>query len=215
MLKKSFILIGLIFTASLSQAQIKPRFFEFGPKAGINVTGLATLDTISFNKKIAFNYQAGVFTRFNMGKFSLQPEFIYQTKGGATTIENISSKYAYKYLSTPVLVGVTPLKGIYLETGMEYSWTLNQKSKKGQANIYGPDVKNDKSWIVGARINMLDAFSLFSLNLRYTHGLTNQMPDSKQKITPLDFRNRSAQVSVTYTFSEYWRWKRKYGVKKK
>jgi len=98
---------------------------------------------------------------------------------------------------------------------MEYSWSLNQKSKKGQTNIYGPDVKNDKSWIIGTRINMLDAFSLFSLNLRYTQGLTNQMPDSKYKVTPLDFRNRAVQVSVTYTFSEYWRWQRKYGVKKK
>ncbi len=215
MSKKSFILIGLIFIATLSQAQIKPRFFEFGPKAGINVTGLATLDTISFDKKIAFNYQAGVFTRFNVGKFSLQPEFIFQTKGGATTADNISSKYAYKYLSTPVLLGFTPLKGIYLESGMEYSWSLNTKSQKGTANIYGPDVKNDKSWVAGARINMLDAFSLFSLNLRYTHGLKNQMPDSKNKVTPLDFRNRAVQVSITYTFSEYWKWKRKYGVKKK
>jgi hypothetical protein len=60
----------------------------------------------------------------------------------------------------------------------------------------------------------LDMFSLFSLNIRYTHGLQN-VSTSKYLTTPLDFRNRSVQVSATYTFSEYYIWKRKYGVKKK
>jgi Outer membrane protein beta-barrel domain len=202
----------LLLSPLFSWAQYKPKFFEIGPKIGLNLGGMATLDTVTYKKKIAANYQAGIFTRFNVGKFSLQPEFIYQSKGATFTKPN-SAKYAYKYLSTPILLGFTPAKGIYLETGAELSWSLNQGYKPQGLTVFGPDAATDKSWVIGARINMLDMLSLVSINLRYTHGLTDQ---SNLKIgnTPVDFRNRTFQLSATYAFSEYWTWKRKYGVKK-
>jgi hypothetical protein len=193
--------------------QIKPRLFEFGPKAGVLVNGIATLDTVTFKKKISVGYQGGIFTRFNFGPLSLQPELVYQLKGASTT-SPAQAKYSYKYISTPIIVGITPIKGIYLEAGYEPSWALNKGYKKDGLTIYGPDIATDKSLIVGTRINMLDMFSLFSLNIRYTHGLQN-VSTSKYLTTPLDFRNRSVQVSATYTFSEYYLWKKKYGVKKK
>lgn len=74
--------------------------------------------------------------------------------------------------------------------------------------------KNDMGVVVGTRINMLDAVSMFSLNFRYTHGLTNVTNRLSDK-TPLDFRNRTFEVSVTYNFSEYYKWQRKYALKKK
>ena len=193
--------------------QYKPKVFEFGPKIGLNVNGIATLDTITFKKKLSLLYQAGVFTRFNFGKVSLQPEFIYQVKG-ATFTSPANAKYNFKYLSTPILLGFTPFKGIYFETGPEFSWALNSGKQKGNLTIYGPDAPTDNSWVIGTRINMLDMFSLMSLNIRYTQGLNNVMPETKSGITPVDFRNRSIQVSVTYAFSEYYRWKRKLDLKK-
>lgn len=196
-----------------AMAQIKPRLFEFGPKAGLNVSGISNLDTITFDKKLSISFQAGAFARFNVGAFSLQPELIYSVKG-ATIKEPSNVKYTYKYISAPILLAYTPLKGIYLESGFEFSRALNHKTKVGNAEIYGPTALFDKSWIAGVRFNMLDAFSLFSINLRYTHGLTNAMPNTKFQVTPIDIRNRAVQLSATYTFSEYWRWKKKYGVKK-
>ena len=212
--KMKFIKICLfVLITSTAFGQFKPRLFEFGPKAGINVGSIATLDTITDKKKPSFAYQGGIFTRFNVGKFSLQPEFIYQLKG-ATFTKPTSAKYSYKYFSTPILLGFTPFKGIYFETGPEYSWALNQGYKKEGLTIYGPDKATDKAWVVGTRINMLDMFSLASLNIRYTHGLTN-VSTSKHLTTPLDFRNRTIQLTFSYTFSEYWLWKRKYDSKKK
>ena len=193
--------------------QIKPRLFEFGPKAGLMVNGIANLDTITFKKKLSLGYQGGIFTRFNFGPLSFQPELIYQVKGGNTSKPS-QAKYSYKYISTPLIVGITPIKGIYFEAGYEPSWAINKGYKKDGLTIYGPDVATDKSLILGTRINMLDMFSLFSLNIRYTHGLQN-VSTSKYLLTPLDFRNRSVQVSVTYTFSEYYLWNKKYGAKKK
>jgi hypothetical protein len=194
-------------------AQYKPKFFEIGPKIGLNIAGIGTLDTVTYKKKISANYQAGIFTRFNAGKFSLQPEFIYQNKG-ATFSKGKTGKFAYKYLSTPILLGFTPMKGVYLETGAELSWALNKGYKPQGLTVYGPDVATDKSWVIGARINMLDMLSLVSINVRYTHGLTDQ---SNEKVgnTPVDFRNRTFQLSATYAFSEYYLWKRKHDVKKR
>jgi Outer membrane protein beta-barrel domain len=203
----------IILSPLFVMAQYKPKFFEIGPKVGFNVSGLGTLDTISFKKKISANYQIGIFTRLNVGKFSLQPEFIYQGKG-ASISKPIQGKFSYKYLSTPILFGFTPIKGVYFETGPEFSWALNKNYKPQGLTVYGPNVSTDKSWIVGARVNMLDMLSLVSINVRYTHGLTNQSI-SKIGNTPVDFRNRTFQLSATYAFSEYYLWKRKHDAKKK
>jgi hypothetical protein len=205
----TFLLFGLSFVCT---AQITPRLFEFGPKLGVQITGLANLDTTTLEKKVAFGYQGGIFTRFNYKKFSIQPEFIYQVKGG--TVEEPQAKYSYKYFSTPVLLGYAPVKGIYFETGPELSWAVNKDFKPEALTVYGPNVARDMGWVIGTRINMLDLFSLASLNIRYTHGFDNQTT-AKKGNTPLDLRNRSVQVSFSYTFSEYYLWKKKYGVKKR
>jgi Outer membrane protein beta-barrel domain len=227
------ILFTIIFSPSF--AQFKPKTFEFGPKIGLNVTTVVNFDPSKLTNKLALNYQGGVFARYNNGKFSIQPELIYQTKGatyktdfnktdvnitsGVSTVvsKTVSGKDAYKYVSVPVLFGFSPLKNIYLETGPEFSWALNKGKKVTDKTIFGPDKATDKGWIIGTRINMLDALSLFSLNIRYTQGLTN-VSNTLSKVdglTPLILKNRALQVSVTYTFSEYYSWKKKYGIKKK
>ena len=210
---KSLLVILLISPVTLL-AQYKPKFFEIGPKIGLNLAGVGTLDTITFKKKISANYQVGLFTRFNAGRFYLQPELIYQNKG-ATFSQGTTGKFAYKYVSTPIILAFTPAKGIFLETGTELSWAVNQNYKREGLTVYGPNAATDKSWIVGARVNMLDGLSLLSINLRYTHGLTNQQSTLKVGNTPVDFRNRSFQLSATYAFSEYYLWKRKHEPKKK
>lgn len=205
-MKKTLVLIFISLT-TLSYGQLKPRLFEYGPKLGLNVTTISIPNNpTAIDPKLAINYQGGIFTRFNYGKFSLQPEVVYQQKGA--TFKSPSEKHTYRYLSTPVLLGYTPLKGIYIEAGPEYSWALNAGYKKDGTSIYGPDRDTDVSMVVGARVNMLDMFSLFSLNLRYAHGLQNTTK-RMSNTTPLDFRTRTFQVSVTYTFSEYYRWYKK------
>lgn len=211
--KTKILIVLIIFIPQLILAQYKPKVFEFGPKVGLNLTGINNADTVTFSKKPSFNYQVGVFTRLNLGKFNIQPEFIYQRKG-TTITKPFQAKYNYQYLSTPILIGVTPFKGLFLETGPEFSWSLNKGYKKAGATIYGPDAAVDKSWIVGARINLLDMFSLFSVNIRYTHGLTDQSNVAWLK-TPLVFTNRTFQLSASYTFSEFYQWKRKHDGKRK
>ncbi len=196
--------------------QITPRLFEFGPKVGVHLSNVSPVDTFTYDQSMKMGLQGGIFTRFNFGKLSIQPEFIYQAKG--TKLKKpIVGTHTYRYFSTPVLVGYAVLDGIYLEAGYERNWALNKYNPTRQnvnSSDFGPGKGADQSLIFGTRINLLDAFSLFSVNIRYVHGLDN-VSNFQSNNVPLEFKNRSIQVSATYTFSEQYLWNKKYGPKKK
>lgn len=195
-------------------AQIEPRLFEFGPTAGVNLSNVMPNDTFTYSQRPSFGLKGGIFTRFNYGKLSLQPEFIYQAKG-TTFRKPIAGNHTYRYFSTPILLGYTPVKHVYLEAGYERSWALNQlKEVLSTTRVFGPSKLQDQSLIVGARVNLLDMFSLFSVSMRYVHGLNNVTTLQSNNL-PLDFRNRSFQISASYTFSEQYLWNKKFGPKKK
>ncbi len=207
------ILVLFLFTLP-AMAQIEPRLFEFGPKAGVNLSTISPADTITYSMSPSFGLQGGIFTRLNIGKFSLQPEFIYQAKG-TNMKKPISAKNTYRYFSTPVLLGYSPIKHLYIEAGYERSWALNRMTQIPTLNKpYGPGKAHDESIIVGARFNLLDMFSLFSINLRYVHGLRNVSELKTSTQLPMEFSNRSFQISASYTFSEQYLWNKKFGVKK-
>lgn len=200
--------LGLLFSG-LAHGQITPTFFQYGPKIGVQMTKVQIIDNpTEITSQNRFKLQGGLFTRFNVGRFSLQPEFLYDQKGGRFTTP--AETHNYSYLTTPVLLGYMPIKGLYLEAGPEFSWALNAGKSNLTTSTYGPDRNRDMGVTVGTRINMLDGFSLLSLNIRYTQGLENTTMRFSNT-TPLDFRNRALQVSVTYTFSEYYKWWRKQG----
>ncbi len=208
---KSIFLFTLI--VGVANAQMKQSTFVFGPKVGVQANKLNLVKAADATEaKLNMQYQGGIFTRLNLGIFSLQPEFVYQIKGG--TLTEPSEKHTYRYISTPVLLGISPFKGFHLVAGPEYSWAINQGWKKEGITQFGPDLKNDKALVMGARIDLLDAFSMFSVNLRYVHGLQNTTARTVDS-SPADYRTRSFQISATYNFSEYYKWYRKYGLKKK
>lgn len=210
-LTKLFILLAL---PALTFGQMKQSTFVFGPKVGLQMTKVKILDNpTTIDSKNRFDFNAGVFTRFNLGKFSIQPEAMYQEKGGNFS-GNGTEQQSYRYLSTPVIFGYRAAKGINLEIGPEYSWALNAGSADEDRNVYEPDNNKDFALVVGTRIDMLDALSMFSVNIRYVHGFTN-VTSRLSDTTPLDFRNRTVQLSISYNFSEYYKWWKKYGIKKK
>lgn len=212
-MKYKLLIWSLLLSLPLS-AQMKQSTFVAGPKVGLQTARLRFVSENPQNtdEKLALYYQGGIFTRVNMGKFSIQPEFIYTQKGG--NFETPEQKHTYRYLATPVLFGYSPAKGINLEIGPEFAWALNQGWKKEGIAQFGPDVLNETSIVVGTRIDMLDMFSMVSMNIRYTYGLSNTTM-SEFEGTPLDIRNRTIQVSLTYNLSEYYKWWKKYGIKKK
>lgn len=210
-MKYKLLLISLLIS-QIGTAQMEQGTFVFGPRVGLQANKINLGDnpqkTVS---KLSMQYHAGIFTRLNMGKFSLQPEAVFQIKG--STLKTPDSKNTYRYLSTPILLGVSPMKGLVLEAGPEFSWALNQGWKKEGVQQFGPDAKRDKALVLGARIDMLDMLSMFSVNLRYVQGLDNVTTTTFEN-KPLEYKNRTFQLSITYNFSEYYKWWKKYGLKK-
>ena len=197
-----------------ANAQMKQSTFVFGPKVGINPSHIKIIDNPSATTTsgLALRPQVGIFTRLNFGRLTFQPEGIFQIKGG--NLKSPNEKHAYHYISTPILAGFSPFQGFHIETGPEYSWALNKDYKKNSVLQFGPNKATEKAWVGGIRLDMLDAFSMFSINLRYTHGLENVITKAYDDKTNFDFRTRTYQLSVTYNFSEYYKWYKKYGVKK-
>ena len=200
----------LTFISSVALAQTKQPLFDYGPKVALNLAKTSILNNpTTFTTHNKFDLGGGFFGRINFTpRMSLQAEAFYEAKGGA--FKTTAQRNKYKYVSFPLLIAYSPIKNVFFEAGGQYSLALNQGYENTTRSIYGPGQMQDVAGIVGVRINMLDAMSLFSINLRYTHGLMN-VADQKFGGSPLDFRSRSFQFALTYNFSDYYRWYRKYG----
>jgi hypothetical protein len=212
LMKQSVLLFALLLSFA-TEAQMKQSTFVFGPKVGLQTNRLSIIDNPTNRKsKLNIQYNVGAFGRLNLGKVSFQTEAFYETRGGNLTDQN--QKFTHRNLSVPVLAGVSPFKGLFLEAGPQFSWALNKGWKKEGIEQYGPDIANDHALVAGARIDLLDMFSMFSINLRYVYGLQNTNTRIVHEGSPLDLRTRTFQVSATYNFSEYYKWWRKYNIKK-
>lgn len=217
-MKKYFISL-FILTSLASQAQTPT--VQYGPKIGANLAYVDLIENpLAVRSTMKLNSNGGLFLRINAKKFSIQPEAYFsgnsfRVKSDLAIFSDATTKdtrFAYQYISAPLILGYEVVKGVHLQAGPQYSWALNS------GKSYGPNKNNDLGIVLGARIDMLDAMSLFSLNFRYIYGLTDQTDRTysfEGKTLPYDFRNRTVQVSISYNVSDYYRWWKKYGVKKK
>jgi Outer membrane protein beta-barrel domain len=213
-------LVAILFLLSQVGFAQNPKT-QYGLKIGANLAYVNLIENpFAVTSRMKINGGAGAFYRINVKKVSIQPEVYYQ---GLT--HNLKSDLAffsdetikeqrqvYQYISVPVLFGYEVVKGVHLVAGPQYSWTLNAGTG------FRPNANNDFGIAAGVRIDMLDAMSLFSLNFRYVYGFTDQTDrtyTSEGKTLPYDFRNRTVQVAISYDFSDFYRWWRVYGVKKK
>ncbi|WP_162628212.1 PorT family protein [Arcticibacterium luteifluviistationis] len=212
-MKYKLLLISLL-VSQVVFSQMKTAPFVFGPKIGLQANNLKIYNNSDgTTTKLQMQYHAGVFGRFSMGKFSLQPEAIFQIKG--SSLSSPDEKHTYRYISTPILLGIQPIKGLTFEIGPEFSWALNQGWKKDGVQQFGPDALMDKALVLGTRIDLLDMFSMFSVNIRYVQGMDDVTTSGTDLNNATTYRNRTVQLGITYNFSEYYKWWKKHGVKKK
>jgi hypothetical protein len=195
---KKIIILSLLAFSAFAQNQT-----QWGVKIGASVSKTAILNTQNIIiPKFRQDINVGFFRRMQISKFVIQPELYYQVKGGTFSATDVV-KNNYQYLSVPLLLGYEITDGLTIQAGPEYSWALNANKK------YGPTVKNDLGISAGIHFDFLDMASLFSLELRYTQGLT----DINSASIP-DYRNRTIQASLHYNLSDYYKWWKKHGDKK-
>lgn len=211
----------LLFVSLLSSAQIRP-LSQYGFKVGTGISKTAIIDNPSnIIPKLRNDFNIGVFYRRNFNKFSIQPELYYQVRGGSFKAStnfaetgNTILRNHYRYISVPLLFGYEIAKNVSLIAGPEYGYALNAGTAKGPYNA------SDFNLVGGVRIDMLDIAHLFSINIRYVHGLSNTTnksftPTGSTTPIPMTFQNRTLQISATYNFSDYYNWWKKHGDRKK
>ncbi|WP_337041467.1 porin family protein [Emticicia sp. 17c] len=210
----------LVFVSVLSSAQIRP-LSQYGFKVGTGISKTSIIDNqTNIIPKFRNDFNVGLFYRRNINKFSVQPELYYQVRGGSFKAStnfaetgNLILRNYYRYVSVPLLFGYEVARNISVVAGPEYGVALNAGTS------HGPYNNTDFNVVAGVRIDMLDIAHLFSINIRYVHGLSNTTNKTytlaDKSVIPLNFQNRTLQISATYNFSDYYNWWRKHGVSKK
>ncbi len=164
---------------------------HFGIKAGPSLTSAPIQGVSPTIAKQKLDFHFGVMYRYRFTKFVIQPELLYQLKGGTyqqfqigssnrTTTEN-----NFNYVSLPIMFGYIPTEGLTLQAGPEFSWAISTTN--------GPQANRDLGIAVGIHYDFLDMLDKFSLNLRYVYG-TTKIPETVNST----LRNRAFQVSLVY-----------------
>lgn len=166
---------------------------HFGIKAGAQLTNAPITGVSPSIEKQDLDIHFGAFYRYRFKRFVIQPELLYQIKGGnyqriqigsanRTTIEN-----NFNYVSVPVMLGYIPVEGLTIQAGPEFSWRVETTN--------GPQSNRDTGIAVGIHYDFLDFLDKLSLNVRYVYGLT-KIPETVNST----LQNRTFQVSVLYNF---------------
>lgn len=166
---------------------------HFGIKAGPSLTSAPIQGVSPTIAKQKLDFHLGVMYRYRFTKFVIQPELLYQLKGGTyqqlqigsanrTTTEN-----NFNYISLPIMLGYIPTEGLTLQAGPEFSWAVSTPN--------GPRSNRDLGIAVGIHYDFLDMLDKFSLNLRYVYGTTT-IPETANST----LQNRAFQVSLVYNF---------------
>jgi hypothetical protein len=169
---------------------------HFGLKVGVQLTS-APITEGSVSPSIVkqdLDFHFGVMYRYRFSKFVIQPEVLYQIKGGtyqrlqvgSTTNRNTIDNN-FNYLSVPIMLGYIPVEGLTIQAGPEFSWRVQTTN--------GPQSATDTGIALGIHYDFLDMLDKFSLNIRYVHGLT-KIPETVNST----LQNRAFQVGVVYNF---------------
>jgi hypothetical protein len=169
---------------------------HFGVKFGVQLTS-APLTEGSVSPSIVkqdMDFHFGFVYRYRFTKFVIQPELLYQIKGGTyqrlqvgSTTSRATIDNNFNYVSLPVMLGYMPVEGLTVQAGPEFSWRVQTTN--------GPQSATDTGIALGVHYDFLDMLDKFSLNVRYVHGLT-KIPETVNST----LQNRAFQVGIVYNF---------------
>lgn len=137
MIQKIFILslLSLISIATLNaQTEDKRENFDFGIKAGFNVSNVWDSKGEEFKADAKAGFAGGVFLGIPIGKYlGIQAEGLISQKGfkgsGIVLGSPYSTERTTTYLDIPLQVQLKPLRFFTLLAGPQFSYLLNQKDK--------------------------------------------------------------------------------------
>ncbi|GAB2688999.1 hypothetical protein GCM10027037_09570 [Mucilaginibacter koreensis] len=182
--------------AASASAQLLPSF-QFGAKAGVNLTHLSASGFSNFNSENRAGFLAGFWARIGGAGIHFQPELYYASKNanvsaaatattanGSGTVTAVTlAKANFRSIDLPLLVGTkfgVLGNGVRLNTGPVISFVIDKdnsfKNALGSATNFDAKGQN-YAWQfgVGADIRRV------SLDLRYEAGISKVTNDDNYK----------------------------------
>lgn len=119
--------------ATLAQDDLRERF-NFGVKAGANLSNIWDTDAEDFSADPKFGFAGGVFISLPLGKLlAIQPEVIFSQKGYKASGTFLTVPYEVtrtsNYLDIPILLAFRPADFISILAGPQIGFQLSQKDK--------------------------------------------------------------------------------------
>ena len=183
---KYLVIIVMLFSTVVSAQK-----FQFGAKAGINVSNFTGGDFDEVEKKALVGFHGGLHLRFDLANLSIQPEAMISTQGAK--IDSVSGSYDWKltYINVPVMVQYRFATGIYIEAGPQVGFKIDD---------------NIPNQTIDEFINGLD-FSIagglgyrtkggLGLGARYTAGISKVGDFEMSSGIDPDFKNGVLQFSL-------------------
>ncbi|MFA8451316.1 MAG: porin family protein [Bacteroidales bacterium] len=198
---KRFYLVAFLAIISMTlNAQI-----HFGPKIGYSASKLS-IDQSAISTELKSSFTFGAFVRVG-GKFYVQPEVNWQTVGGlykSPSLQNLvplKSEVNLKSIEIPVLFGWRLVNlgigNIRLMAGPSATIVTDKKIDNKFSNYTTP-IKdsniNDVLW--GAQVGVGVDVLMFTLDVRYSIGLSNVIKDIKVGSTPITFDSKANVFTV-------------------
>lgn len=185
-MKNILIAIAVLFSIS-SSAQV----FQFGIKAGANLSNFTGGNFDDVEKKALIGFHGGLYGRFNFLRFAIQPEAMISTQGAK--IDSVSGSYDWKvtYVNVPVMVQYRFPTGVYIEAGPQVGFVVSE------------DIENETIGDFAKGLDLSIAGGLgfrgkkgLGIGARYTVGLSKVGDfDISSGIDP-DFKNGVLQFSI-------------------
>jgi hypothetical protein len=175
MKKIAFVFSMILFMVISSQAYSQ---FRIGLKGGINASEFSGINQTIFTENVT-GYHAGVFMRVGLLGFSIQPEALFNSKGGATA----THRFNLEYVDFPLLLSFNMLRFFNIHVGPYLSVLTNAEAiditATNGTNTILPDINRhsfrDHDWGISAGAGI--DISRISLGVRYNRGLTNVTDD--------------------------------------
>ncbi len=189
---KKMMLFACLLVTTISFAQK----FEFGVKAGANISNFTGSNFEDTKAKSLVGFHAGAFLSLFAGhNFAIQPEVLLSTQGAKVEDVNTSDKADFKltYINIPVMLKYRFNGGFYLEAGPQLGFKVHEK-----VDGTSEEFAKNTDFSVAGGLGYHSSIGL-GIGARYTAGIS-KLGDIKNSTTQPDWKNGVIQVSVFYTF---------------
>lgn len=186
-MKKPFLVIGLILVVAIVHAQR----FQFGAKAGVNISNFSGGNFDAVKKKALVGFHGGAYLNFRFANFAIQPEAMISTQGAK--IDSVSGSYDWKitYLNIPVMAQYYFNGGFYIEAGPQFGFVVNEDIANSTIEDFAKGLDLSIAGGLGIR-----AKTGLGIGARYTAGISKVGDFSGVSNINPDFKNGVIQVSI-------------------